>query len=219
MKHTFLLLVFFGLINACQSIEILQKHLTFDETRRNLTLQYLANEYGLEQQEPLIDPQMIVIHWTSLGDLESAFKVFQDPIKPRFRNDDPHLPDELNVSTHYLVDQDGTIYQLMPDSIMALHVIGLNYCAIGIKNVGNNQDKPLTEAQVEANAFLVETLHQKYPIKYLIANSEYPLFQDHLLWKNYTDRPVEQREDPGVGFMIRLRQSVEKLKLKGPPNR
>lgn len=217
MKHLFLVSAFFGLISACQSLEILQKPLVFDETRRSLTLEYLDREYGLKQEEPLINPQMIVIHWTSLGDLESAFQVYKDPLKPRFRNDDPLLPQELNVSAHYLVDQNGSIYQLMPDSIMALHVIGLNYCAIGIKNVGNEFDTPLTEAQVEANALLVEYLCKKYPIGYLIANSEYPLFKDHELWKNFTNQPIEQRKDPGAGFMIRLRHAVEKLQLAGPP--
>ena len=217
MIRNSLLMAFLGLLSACQSTEILQKPIAFDETRRSLTLKYLEEQYGLIQDEPLIEPKMIVVHWTSLGDLESAFKVYQDEVQPRFRNDDPHLPDELNVSAHYLVDQDGSIYQLLPDSIMALHVTGLNYCAIGIKNVGNDQDRPLTDAQLQANVFLVETLSQKYTIEYLIGNSEYPRFQDHALWKNFSGQPVEQKYDPGEAFMTKLRVEVQKLGLSGPP--
>ena len=217
MKRILLFMAFLGLLYACQSKEILQKPIVFDETRRSLTLKYLEEHYGLLQDEPLIEPKMIVIHWTSLGDLESAFKVFQEPVQPRFRNDDPYLPDELNVSAHYLVDQDGTIYQMLPDSIMALHVTGLNYCAIGIKNIGNDQDRPLTEGQLQANVFLVETLTEKYPIEYLIGNSEYPRFQNHPLWKNFSNQPVEKKNDPGEDFMNKLRVELEKLNLSGPP--
>lgn len=218
MKRISLVLTLAGLLSACQpSLEILQKPISFNDTRHQLTLDYLEKEYGLIQDEPLIDPQMIIIHWTSLGDLESAFKVFQNPVKPRFRNDDPLLPEELNVSAHYLVDQDGTIYQMLPDSMMALHVTGLNYCAIGIKNVGNNLDKPLTGAQLQANIQLVELLCKKYSVRYLIGNYEYPRFQGHPLWKNFTGQPVEQKEDPGADFMERMREALEKLKLSGAP--
>src|SRR5580693_7225904 len=44
---------------------------------------------------------------------------------------------ELNVSAHFLVDRDGTIYRLMPETWMARHCIGLNRVAIGIENVGD----------------------------------------------------------------------------------
>ena len=37
---------------------------------------------------------------------------------------------------HYVIDRDGTIYQLVPRSIMCRHTVGLNYTAIGIEHVG-----------------------------------------------------------------------------------
>ena len=65
MKRILLFMAFLGLLYACQSKEILQKPIVFDETRRSLTLKYLEEHYGLLQDEPLIEPKMIVIHWTS----------------------------------------------------------------------------------------------------------------------------------------------------------
>jgi N-acetyl-anhydromuramyl-L-alanine amidase AmpD len=217
MPTRFVYLAFFGLFTACQSFQILQKPIVFDEVRKSYSLQYLRDQYGLVQQEPLIEPQLIVVHWTSLADLESAFKVYDQPLRPRFRNDDEALPDQLSSSAHYLIDRDGTVYNLMSDSLMALHVVGLNYCSIGIKNVGN-MEQPLTPAQLTANTELVKHLCQKYPsIEYLIANAEYPTFQGHPLWKNFQDLPVEQRNDPGEDFMNKLRDNLSKLPLKGAP--
>jgi len=218
MPTRFMFLAFFGLLTACQSFQILKKPIVFDDIREEYTLQYLRNQYGLIQQDPLIQPQMIVVHWTTLNDLESAFQVLKNPLRPRFRNDDDALPNQLNGSAHYLIDRDGTVYNLMSDSLMALHVVGLNYCSIGIKNVGN-QNQPLTSAQLSANTQLIELLCKKYPeIEYLIANSEYPQFQNHPLWKNFQKLPIEERQDPGEEFMKDLRDNLSKLPLKGPPD-
>lgn len=51
----------------------------------------------------------------------------------------------LNVSTQFLVDRDGTIFRLLPDTTFARHVIGLNHLAIGIENIGCD-DMPVTQA-------------------------------------------------------------------------
>ncbi|MEA2448959.1 MAG: hypothetical protein QOG63_891, partial [Thermoleophilaceae bacterium] len=53
----------------------------------------------------------------------------------------PDVPDaELHelpgTCAHFVVDSDGTIYQLVPLSIMCRHTVGLNYTAIGIEHVG-----------------------------------------------------------------------------------
>lgn len=99
---------------------------------------------------------MIILHWTCLPTLELALRVFNPEMLPANSPRRQEIPDDLNVSSHYLVDRDGSIYQLMPENWMARHVIGLNHYAIGIENVGGIDGKDdLTEKQVEANAFLV----------------------------------------------------------------
>ena len=75
----------------------------------------------------------------------------------------------LNVSIHYLVDRNGKVFQLMPDTLMARHCIGLNYSSIGVENVGGeNSIDNMTDEQIEANILLVKYLKEKYPsIEYL----------------------------------------------------
>jgi hypothetical protein len=46
---------------------------------------------------------------------------------------------------------------LVDPELFARHTIGLNYCAIGIENIGS-KSQPLTDEQVEANAELVKYL-------------------------------------------------------------
>jgi N-acetylmuramoyl-L-alanine amidase len=67
----------------------------------------------------------------------------------------------------------GPFFQLMPETWMARHCIGLNQVAIGIENVGDGQKFPLTDAQATANAALVRYLKARYPIEYLIGHMEY----------------------------------------------
>ena len=83
---------------------------------------------------------------------ESAWKTFdRETLGP----DRPELgkADEVNVSAHFLVDRDGTIYRLMPETRLARHVIGLNWCAIGIENVGG-PESPLTAVARGTGVFL-----------------------------------------------------------------
>jgi beta-N-acetylhexosaminidase len=125
----------------------------------------------------------------------------------------------LNVSAHFLVARDGTIYQLMPDNWMARHVIGLNYSTIGIENVGgkHNKEEDLTPAQVQANIDLVNYLKQKYPsIEYLIGHHEYRAMETTPLWLEKDAGYRTQKADPGESFMQEVRKGVKNLGLKKP---
>ena len=99
---------------------------------------------------------------------------------------------------------------------MARHVIGLNYTAIGIENVGGAHDvDDLTDGQLKANEYIVRYLKQKYPsIEYLIGHYEYTLFEHHPLWKESDSTYRTQKTDPGVRFMTLLRERVSDLKLQ-----
>jgi beta-N-acetylhexosaminidase len=124
----------------------------------------------------------------------------------------------LNVSAHFLVDRDGTIYQLMPDNFMARHVIGLNYSAIGVENVGGeaNKKEDLTPEQTAANIRLVKYLKEKYPgITYLIGHYEYQKMQKTPLWLERDAAYRTTKADPGRKFMQAVRAGVKSLQLKG----
>ncbi len=155
--------------------KIRDKPIVFDETRKNLTLQYLSERYGLGQEAPTILPRMIVLHFTVIPTMKETFEAFEKPTLPDWRPDIANVSG-LNVSSQFLVDRDGTIFRLLPETTMARHVIGLNHCAIGVENVGGTEELPLTKAQVRANVKLVQYLAKKYNIEYLIGHYEYTNF-------------------------------------------
>lgn len=218
-QKTFLLiiLVVFTKLSFAQQINIIEKPIIFDATRTKLSLDYLKRRHSLIKNEPTIEPTMIVLHWTASKSLMGTYNAFNKSILPSGRKNLTGAS-SLNVSSHFLVDRDGTIYQLLPDTTFARHVIGLNYCAIGIENVGSN-DYPLTKAQLLANEKLVRYLAKKYKIQYLIGHYEHTLFRNTSLWRETNPYYQSGKTDPGKTFMKNIREELQDLNLKGAPVR
>ena len=216
MKQLLLIIITLIFLSCSASKVIVDKPIVFNEERAELTRTYLLERYGLEQESPAISPKMIVLHWTVIPSLEEAFEAFDPATLPNWRPDIENVSG-LNVSSQFMVDRDGTIYSLMPETNMARHVIGLNHCAIGVENVGGTKELPLTKAQLKANIWLVEYLTNKYPIEYLIGHYEYTNFEDHPLWleKDETYRTV--KTDPGKDFMKKVRKATKNLNFKPVP--
>lgn len=204
-------------LSACQNKNrIIDKPIVFNEERKRLSLEYMAERYGITKESPVIEPKMIVLHWTVFPTLAEAYDAFKEPVLPDYRPDIEGVSG-LNVSSHFMVDRDGTIYRLMPETTMARHVIGLNHCAIGIENVGGTDSNPLTEAQLESNIWLVKYLAEKYKIDYLIGHYEYTLFEGHPLWLEKDDSYRTEKEDPGEDFMSKVRQATKMFNFKPIP--
>lgn len=193
------------------AIEIKQMPIEFTQNRIELTKQYIKNSYGLDVKDINIIPKMIVIHHTASDDFKESFDRFYPELLLSDRKD-IQKAGSLNVSAQFLVDSDGTIYSLMPETFMARHVIGLNLSSIGIENVGGDK-KPLTQEQLKANIELVKYLKEKYKtIEYLIGHYEYRNFEQHPLFleKNASYRTI--KHDPSVEFMEKLRENFKDLK-------
>ena len=202
---------------ACKSVRtVVNRPIVFNEERKVLTLEYLEQRYGLTQQNPTITPKMIVLHWTVIPTLEKSFQAFNSPVLPNWRPDIKNVS-ALNVSAHFLVDRDGTIYRLLPETTMARHVIGLNHCAIGIENIGDGEELPLTRAQLRSNVWLVNYLASKYAIEYVIGHYEYTQFEGHPLWLEVDDGYRTEKTDPGKDFMQKVRKATKKLNFKRVP--
>jgi N-acetylmuramoyl-L-alanine amidase len=215
MRKITLFILLSSLIFKGLSQKIIERPIIYDSTRKSLSLQYLKERHGLEQSEPTLSPKMIVAHWTAIPTLQGSFNAFNPVMLPSFRKELKGVS-PLNVSIHFLVDRDGTIYRLMPENLMARHVIGLNWCALGIENVGDGNKYPLTEAQLKANIWIVKYLKKKYKsIEYLIGHLEYTNFQKTPLWKESDPNYRTEKDDPGNEFMEKLRKGVKKLNLKG----
>ncbi|CAN0600630.1 unnamed protein product [Ectocarpus sp. 12 AP-2014] len=216
MKKYLFYIVLICLFSCSSSKTIVGRPITFNEERKVLTLEYLQNRYGLEQDSPEIDPKMIVLHWTVIPTFEKSFAAFDPVSLPNWRPDIKNVSG-LNVSSQFMIDRDGTIYQLMPETTMARHVIGLNHCAIGVENVGGTDDLPLTKAQLKSNIWLVRYLKDKYDIDYLIGHYEYTLFENHPLWLEQDEGYRTKKTDPGTAFMNDVRKAVKDLNFKKLP--
>ena len=204
-------LAFCLLVLNLYGIEIKQLPIDFGEKRVELTKEYIKSSYDLNVDNIEITPKIIVIHHTASDDLKESYDRFKPEILLADRKD-IKKGGQLNVSAHFLVDFDGTIYSLMPETYMARHVIGLNYSSIGIENVGG-KEKALTKEQLEANIELVRYLKEKYKtIKYLIGHYEYTNSENNPLFleKDKSYRTI--KHDPDVNFMESLRANFKDLK-------
>jgi N-acetyl-anhydromuramyl-L-alanine amidase AmpD len=216
MKYCAIIISLLLLLSCGSSKRIVDKSITFNEERNQLTLDYLSERYGLEQEAPTIIPKMIVLHWTAIPTLQKSFDAFKNSKLPDWRPDIKNAS-SLNVSAQFLVDRDGTIYRLLPETTMARHVIGLNHCAIGIENVGGTQETPLNQDQMNANIWLVKYLASKYDIEYLIGHFEYTNFEGHELWLEKDDGYRTQKTDPGKDFLNTVKKATEHLNFKPTP--
>lgn len=216
MKNIAPIALLAGALAGCAGNKIIDKPVPFPEERIELTKQYIREHYGLDVASIDIVPRIIVLHWTAGRTFEGDFNTFV-PARLRGR---PELRTvgELNVGIQFLVDRDGKIYRLMPETWMARHVIGLNYNAIGVENVGGARGvDDLTPEQRAANIWLVKYLARKYPtIEYLIGHHEYRLFEGHPLWLEKNEGYRTRKNDPGDAFMSAVRAAVADLGLKGP---
>ncbi|GHE98555.1 N-acetylmuramoyl-L-alanine amidase [Thalassotalea profundi] len=197
-------------------LNIIQKPIIYDAKREELSLEYLSTRYNMKMDKAQITPKMVVVHWTAIPTLEASFNAFYKPMLPSFRSKISSAS-QLNVSAHYLIDRDGTIYQLLPNTTFARHVIGLNHSAIGIENVGNGSNLPLTAEQLTANIELIKQLSKAYPIEYVIGHHEYRNFSKHPLWKEVNPNYLTVKTDPGETFMTNIRASLTDLNLKKVP--
>ena len=191
----------------------------FGKLRRDLSLEYFRRHYDPGAEDITIVPRCVVIHWTALATLEESFRCFdRETLHPARR--EIRQGSAVNVSAHFLVDRDGAIHRLMPETLMARHAIGLNHCAVGIENVGG-PSLPLTEAQVEANARLVMDLARRHPtIRHVLGHHEYLAFRGGPLWRALDPSyRAHGTIDPGEEFMTELRARLEAYGGRGAGSR
>ncbi len=195
---------------------IIDKPISFSSKRIELTKQYIKTHCGINAQNISIDPKIIVLHWTAINDFDSCYNLFN---METLNGSRPDLASagQVNVAIQFLVDKDGSICRLMPETEMARHCIGLNYNSIGVENVGGGDNiDNLTDEQIAANINLVKYLVDKYPgIKYLIGHHEYRLFENSPLWLEKDPNYRTVKYDPGNRFMNKVRRGVADLKLYG----
>ena len=199
-------------------MEIYDKTITFNDLRIKLTKDYIKKHYGVSLMDIEFVPSMLIVHVSETNDLQQFFDSVRKPaLSPNQDDDEGSEAAEVNASTHYVVDRDGTIYNFMKDFQIARHSTGLDRQAIGITAIGNGE-QPLTNEQVNATALLTRYLREKYhSIAWLVGNAEMMAFQQTPLWEEKLPFKMDQKADPGTAFMEKLRGYLADLKLKSTP--
>ena len=148
-----------SLARAVAPPRVTRKPIPYGAERKADMRAYARRHYGIDDYR-LRKPKVIVEHYTVTDTFQPVFDTFA-----------PNVPDvELHelpgVCSHFVVDRDGTIYQLVPTTIMCRHTVGLNYTAIGIEHVGRSDAQVLgNRRQLAASLRLTRMLQGRYRIR------------------------------------------------------
>ena len=137
---------------------IVAKPIPFGAQRRAEMAQYAARHYGLHTWR-LEHPHVIVEHYTANDSFSATWNTFASDAP------DPELHERPGTCAHFVIDRDGTIYQLVPLDTMCRHTVGLNWTAIGIEHVGTSDASILqSPKQIAASLRLTLWLMHRYDI-------------------------------------------------------
>jgi N-acetylmuramoyl-L-alanine amidase len=137
---------------------IVWKPIVFGAKRKSEMAAYSKRHYGTGEWR-LVHPHAIVEHYTA-SSFGSAYATFASDAR------DSELHELPGTCAHFIVDTDGTIYQLVNLSTRCRHTVGLNWTAVGIENVGYSDSEILQNArQLAASLKLTLWLTQKLGIK------------------------------------------------------
>ena len=180
-----------GAVSAL-SLRLVPEFIDFTQQRKDEMAAYSLRHYGTSTWR--LNPSMIVLHFTETDTASSA--------RNTFANDSPNLGELPGTCAHFIVAQNGDVWQIVPTSVMCRHTIGLNDKAIGIEIVQRTQgnsshwadqqilDRP---AQIGAVLALLRSMQHSYGITlsnivgHATANQA-PQFRDLEGWRNdHTD--------------------------------
>jgi len=137
---------------------VVAKPIPYGDDRKADMRAYAQRHYGIDDFR-LRRPRAIVQHYTVTDTFQPVYDTFA-PNRP-----DVELGELPGVCSHYVIDRDGTIYQLVPTTIMCRHTVGLNYTAIGIEHVGRSDAQVLgNPRQMAASLRLTRMLQGRYGI-------------------------------------------------------
>jgi len=138
---------------------IVVKLIPFGAKRRAETAAYARRHYSLNTWR-LRHPHVIVEHYTATTSFASTYNYFASNAP------DPELGELPGVCSHFVVDRDGTIYQLVPLTTMCRHTVGLNWTAFGIEDVGTSDAEILANRkQLSASLALTLWLMSRFHIQ------------------------------------------------------
>ena len=103
--------------------DIVWKKIPFGARRKRQTAAYSRRHYG-QRTWVLAHPHVVVEHYTDGTSFDSAWN--------HFASNGLHLGEKPGVCAHFVIDTDGTIYQLVNLGVRCRHAIGMNLSLIHI---------------------------------------------------------------------------------------
>jgi beta-N-acetylhexosaminidase len=181
---------------------IVQKPIPFPAKRKAEMAAYAKRHYGIDSYR-LTSPHVIVEHYTATPSFQATYDTFAPDVP------DVELHELPNVCSHFVIDTDGTIYQLVPLGLMCRHTVGLNYTAIGIEHVGNSDNAVLGNRRVlRSSLALTNWLRCRYRIK--VANV---IGHNESLTSPYHMERVARLRNQTHGDMTKASMDVYRSKL------
>jgi N-acetylmuramoyl-L-alanine amidase len=130
----------------------------FGGKRKAEMVAYAERHYSLHTYN-LINPHVIVIHYTDGPSFQSAYNTFAPDVP------DSELHELPGTCAHFVIDSAGVIHQLVSLGIMCRHTVGLNWTSIGIEHVGYSDRQILdNRRQFGASLRLVRWLRCRFHI-------------------------------------------------------
>lgn len=124
-----------------------------------------VKHFSTRKSDAVIDT--IILHHTALNNSEEVFKIFKNP--------------KTEVSSHYLIDRDGTIYQFVDEKKKAWHAglsfwgdrKSINDYSIGIE-LDNNGSEEFTHELMESLVELCHGIMSRHEINpnYILAHGD-----------------------------------------------
>src|SRR3954447_2522506 len=145
-----------------------QWRIPFPQQRKNEMRAYARRHYGVNSYT-LPKPKVIVEHVAVAPSAAATRNVFV-PDRP-----DAELHELPGTCSHFVVDRDGAIYQLVSLRLMCRHAVGLNYTAIGIEHAGyKDGDVLANRRELNSSLRLTAWLRCRYGIalKNMIGHNE-----------------------------------------------
>lgn len=160
-----------------------------------------------------LEPTILVMHFTACETFDAAWNVFT-------RGANMSAGDRGTIfghpSVHFMIDRDGTIYQLLPLNRRATGTYGVNHCALQVEMVAVDEaDLMNNPALLKASFRLARSLSARFHIDPTHIYGHHQVSQGRSAVPAYRDLadsayptsypPACARTDPGEGYMGWLR--------------
>jgi beta-N-acetylhexosaminidase len=155
-------------IAAARKPHIVWSPIPFPAKRKREMRRYSRRHYG-ELTYKLREVRTIVEHYTANNSYSGTWNTFARDAP------DPELGELPGTCTHFVIDTDGTIHQLVSLRIRCRHTVGLNDRSIGIEHVATSDAAVMgNRRMLRASLRLTRWLQDRYGVRtrYVIGHAE-----------------------------------------------